>query len=127
MASRADEIERDIAERRRRLGRRAEDLRWSAEDLRSASKSMLEGTDLGQQVEKHPMLWVAGALGAGVLLGALSEGGKNNGTGGGLRDTAGSTLAGGLIGAVEAAAGDEVRRFIGEALSKLERQPEPVH
>jgi hypothetical protein len=84
---------------------------------------MFQGNEVAQQVDKHPLLWVAGGLGAGVLLGAVSETSSNDSKAG-LHGAAGSGLLGGILGAVEAAAGDEVRRFVGETLGRREPQPE---
>jgi hypothetical protein len=122
MASRADDIEREIAERRRKLSRRADDLRWSARDLQNASQSMLRETPntlfddnlLKEPIEQRPLICVGAALAAGVLLGAASETSLP-------RD--GSGILGEVVGVIEGAASAELRRFVGDMLRTQEREP----
>jgi ElaB/YqjD/DUF883 family membrane-anchored ribosome-binding protein len=144
MASRADNIEREIAERRSKLSSRADDLRWSARDLQNASQSMLKETPhalfdenmLKEQVEQRPLIAVGVALAAGVLLGAASESSlpkdAAKSIGGAARD--GSGLVGELFGVIEGAAGAELRRFVSDMLGSrgtaaqtpTGARPEPV-
>ena len=78
MGKRPDEIRREIAAHRSMMqskierleGRVRDDVRDASEDMRH---DVLERTRINEYVEKRPLTTVAGALGAGILLGVLSE------------------------------------------------------
>jgi hypothetical protein len=130
MGKRSADIEREIAEHREAIARkrmRLEDrVRTDVHDARvSVTEEIESRTKLGEYARERPLMTLATAFGAGVLLGGLSDGGGESEPRGeqprtvryhreasGGRDGMVASLLGSLTGPIGATLQDEVRSAI---------------
>jgi hypothetical protein len=134
MGKKPAEIQREIAEQRASIERRLRALEDRvADDVRGTGSAVTseigDRTHINEYAERHPLTTVAGAFGAGVFLGMMSDRGKSNGhrgrgreryerDGGGLFDE----LMGAASGAIGGSVQSEVRQLIRDVLGTQERQ-----
>jgi hypothetical protein len=130
MGKRSADIEREIAEHRDSIARkrtRLEDrVRTDVHDARvSVTEEIESRTKLGDYARERPLMTLATAFGAGVLLGGMSDSGGNNDARGeqprtvryrreasGAGDGMVASLLGSLTGPIGATLEDEVRSAI---------------
>ena len=143
MAKSSDEIEREIALHRERLGWKLQHLQDRVQrdmrNLRETAQGEVDGKtdvlgrfDVEAQVREHPYSVLLGGLGLGVALGAASEGlaggkGRHNGSGGQQHGAHSSGLFDGALAALSGVAGEtiqtELRRFLNDGLASMKGQP----
>jgi ElaB/YqjD/DUF883 family membrane-anchored ribosome-binding protein len=127
MGKKPTEIQREIAQQRSSIERRLRALEDRvADDVRDAGSAVTgeigERTHINDYAQRHPITTVAGAFGAGVLLGIMSDRTRgSNGRparyererdGGGLFDE----LMGAASGAIGGSVQTEVRQLIRDVL-----------
>jgi hypothetical protein len=126
MGSRAVDVDREIRERRARIAQHVATIRERKQDLGYVSGDILRSADLERGVDDHPLAYIAGALGLGVILGTLSESAvarRGASRASQAAASTGSGLLAGLLAEVEAVAGDEVRRLVRQAMGGQEPPP----
>jgi ElaB/YqjD/DUF883 family membrane-anchored ribosome-binding protein len=149
MGRNPDEIEREIASRRSQITNHIQDVQERVRDdvasvKQTASEQVSEAVDQTKtkldfkgQTREHPYTMVAGALGLGVLLGAVSEGmpggGKSGNHNGGNQDSGHSSsnngsssgMLGGLVtsmlGPTADTVRDELRELVKEGFSTFKQ------
>jgi ElaB/YqjD/DUF883 family membrane-anchored ribosome-binding protein len=131
MGKKPAEIQREIAQQRAFIEQRLHALEDRvSDDVRDAgnafSSQIGERTHINEYADQRPLTTLAGAFGAGILLGMMSDRGKGNGhrrergedRGGGLFDD----LMGAASGAIGGSVQTEVRQLIRDVLGTDERR-----
>jgi ElaB/YqjD/DUF883 family membrane-anchored ribosome-binding protein len=133
MAKKPAEIQREIAQQRAAIERRLHALEDRVvDDVRDAGSAFTseigERTRINQYASERPLATVAGAFGAGVVLGMISD--RRKGNGHRQRDGDGDDRGGGLLdeivgvasGAIGSSVQTEVRQLIRDVLGTDERR-----
>ena len=137
MGKTSDDVQREIAQHRvnmeQRITRLQERVRSDVSDAGNAvSDSVMERTHLREQVERHPLTTVAGAFGAGMVLGMASPSvgagetgapkgarGRASGGGGGMMGQAMESVSAMLGGTMR----DEMRELMDNLFGKKDSAP----
>ena len=79
MGKTSDELQREIAQHRERMERRVDDLqnrvKTDVDDASTAVSEKVSATKISEYVEQRPLTTLAGAFGAGIVLGLATPGG----------------------------------------------------